>query len=203
MVFLNKIKIVLFCFTLLGGELMADNGSRAGYRLRPNGSSENIKVFSSDYLALGIARNFPADLSKETFERGYLHPVLSYHHVSSDRWMNGIGVQFKMLRYKDDKRNLAILTISQESLIIVRLHHPSYLLLGSKLFYLYPAQRSSLPLQSDPKLGLEIGIGLSAGFLYTFAEKWTLSFYVDRWRGTKTRKIQGLETGARILYHLN
>ncbi len=161
---------------------------------------ESGRVFSKNYVSFGLTRNFPVTSSRRRFAAGENHPIFSYQHITSDRWLNSISAQFKMLEYQDSDEKLALFSLNQESSIIFRIYHPNYFLVGTKVYYFLPSKKGMIPLQKKTDLETEIGAGLSLGIFYLLTDHIGLKFYVDRWRGTKTRKLQGIETGTAVMY---
>lgn len=154
----------------------------------------DVNPFARTYLSLELARNYPLAFSQNRFEPGPLHPVFGYRYDLDEHWLMGIGAQFKIMTRRDrtQSREIALWTIYHETLYAIRLEHPSYLLVGPKLIYLLPAKVAMLPLQRDDSYVIEIGAGLSVALARVVGD-WMLTLRVDRWRGTTTTRLQGLE----------
>lgn len=173
----------------------------------PKGESSNIRhisqPFSRTYLSLELGRNYPLSFSQNQFEAGPLHPILGYRFALDSSWIMGIGTQFKILSKKArvDSREIALWTIYHEAMFTVRLDHPNYLLIGPKLLYLLPAKVATVPLQRDDNFAVEIGAGISVGLAH-LADPWLFTLRVDRWRGTTTTRLQGLEIALGVSFSL-
>lgn len=149
--------------------------------------------FQRQYLFIESASNFPISQSLDRF-RPYQRTLgLSYSHVLSSDWIVGVSGQFKSMRRKDIDREFALLTFSNQAQYIVRIHHPLYLLIGGKWLYMVASQRARFPLVKDPDFETELGAGLTATFAYILAEDWIVSARLDRWRGTTTNRLHGIE----------
>jgi len=157
--------------------------------------------FAKSYMSVEVARNFPVSYAQNRFAGGPLHPVVGYRHDLDEDWMMGVGGQFKMLRRDGDTEirpggELALWTISHETYYIIRLLHPTYLLVGPRLHYLVPTNAGRLPLQRASEYETEIGAALSAMFVRVLDERSLVTIRLDRWRGTRTTRFQGMEVAA-------
>lgn len=159
-------------------------------------------------MTLEIARNIPVSFAQNQFEPGEQHPVLGYRHRFQHNWMMGIGGHFRIFKRRDTEENqgntgtMAIWTIYHETNYVLRLDHPTYLLAGPRLTYLLPCQAAVLPLERDPVLQTEIGVGLSVSVLRIMSPKYALTARVERWRGTRSMLLHGLEVAFGINYAL-
>lgn len=158
-----------------------------------------LDPFANDYIFLEIGRNDPQAFTMGQFKAGGYHPMVGYRFNLAGEWLMGVGGQFKNFQRRElpgvtiDNRNLALWTLYHEGLYVVRLDHPTYFLIGPKFLYLLPAKAASLPLVKDDSYNVEIGGALSASLVRILENRSFLSLRVDRWRGTKTMKLQGLE----------
>ena len=173
-------------------------------KIPPYVHSPNANPFAPTYLSLELGRNYPLAFSQNSFDTGPEHPLIGYRYTLDESWLMGIGLQFKIMsrRDKSESRELALWTIIHESLFSIRLDHPIYLLVGPKILYLLPAKTATIPLDRDNKFPVEIGAGLSASFAYV-SDSWMLTLRADRWRGTSTSKLQGLELAFGISFALS
>ena len=116
------------------------------------------------------------------------------------------STQFKILKKKHfekgERDEVALWTISHESMYMLRLNHPIYLLTGLKLQYLLPAKAANFPLQKDADYETEIGIALSSALTYVLPSRHFLTLRIDRWRGTKTTRFMGIEGALGFSYAL-
>lgn len=114
------------------------------------------------------------------------------HRLVSD-WVVGLGFKRKPMIAKDDDRPLSLINFSTETQKIFRLYHPFYLLLGTEISFVTPAQKSSPPFAKDPAFQTEIAAGLNASLWWLTSRKGAVELHVSRWKGTKTNKLQGFE----------
>jgi hypothetical protein len=152
-------------------------------------------TFAANYLSLGISKNFPVDKGARQFQPGYYHPRIGYRYAFSDSWLMGISAQFKVLKTKNSGEVISLFTIEEQSLKIFRLYHPFYLLVGGKFMYLLPAKKPRLPIQKNGDLEIEVGAGATISLVYLINRASFFGAYIDQWRGTKTTKLQAIETG--------
>lgn len=170
--------------------------------------SEHFKIFEEEYVSLEIARNFPMSFSQNNFEPGEQHPVLGYRHRFRQNWMMGLGGQFRIFKRKATEENnentgsMALWTIYHETNYILRLDHPTYLLAGPRLTYFLPCKAAVIPLERDSELQTEIGVGLAVSVLRIMSPKYALTARVERWRGTRSMILHGLEVAFGINYAL-
>jgi hypothetical protein len=175
-------------------------------------SRRSLNPLKQEYFFTEIARNFPQSFSLSVFKAGGYHPILGYRYNLLGNWMMGLGIQFKNFERKKREliqseegtkglsRNLAIWTIYHEGLYLIRLDHPTYLLLGPKILYLLPSKAASLPLVKDDSYSVEIGGAFSGSLLRVLENKSFISLRIDRWRGTKSNRLHGLEISAGFGY---
>lgn len=164
-----------------------------------NPSEFSTEPFAQAYLNLELARNFPLANSQDAFLSGSIQPVFSYRHSLNQSWILGIGGQYKVFNRTDPElnRETVLWSAFHETLHIVRLQHPTYFLVGPKLFYFMPASSGKLPLRRDESLQVEFGVGLSITFGH-FVKQNFITFRVDRWRGVTTNRLHGSEVALGI-----
>jgi len=181
-------------------------GAAAGHAEMDAWQDAEINPFHKTYLSLELARNYPLAQSLAHFEPGELHPMLTYRHNLDSHWMMGIGGQFKLLNRRSDddtpppSQTLALLTVSHETLYILRLSHPMYAFFGPKIMYMLPALTAKLPLERDTSTDMEIGGALSFQLARMLNDRWILTLRVDLWRGTKTMRLHGLEAAFGVMH---
>lgn len=162
----------------------------------PVAKDDHLRPFHSAYLSLVAARNAPASFSEERFDQGLTTPALFYRHFLDDRWMMTVGGGFKSLYYESRQSMLPILSITHEAGWVVRLYHPTYLVVGPKMLYMVPASKVGLPLQRDEELAAEFGVGVGLTLLHAVSRSWIVHAGIDRWRGTVTNIFHGIEVTA-------
>jgi len=197
--------LIFFIFLLDASKGISRDGREARSLLDP---------FSESYLFMEAARNFPQSFSLSQFKAGGLHPVAAYRYNLMGHWVMGLGIQFKNFERQkiniiDNEsrsnymgRNFALWTFFHEGLYVIRLDHPTYFLIGPKLLYLLPSKVASFPIVRDDAFSVEIGGGLSGSLIRILGYKSFVSLRVDRWRGTTTNKIHGLEIACGFGYSL-
>lgn len=165
---------------------------------------DEVNPFRKNYLAVELARNYPMGNTQNRYEPGRFFPAFSYLHDMDESWLMGLGAQFKILNKKDlapedvdpvesDSGFLGLWTVAHETLYVVRLNHPTYVLVGPKLLYLLPTRSAKIPLQRESSLASEIGGALSIGLTRVVRDKLLLTMRAERWRGTRTMKLHGFE----------
>jgi hypothetical protein len=169
--------------------------------------------FKRAYVALEITRNDPVSFSEQHFSPGTIEPAFSYLHdlhLGDDTWLMGLGGQFKVFRRDTEDGQtptspfLAILTVYHEILYAARLNHPTYLLFGPKILYMLPADTGRLPLQRDTDYDLEIGGAATVELVRVLGDgRHLATLRLDRWRGTKTQRLMGIEIAAGFAWELN
>lgn len=148
----------------------------------------------SSYFTLGYVRNFPAANSIRNFAPGNPHPVLGFKYFLATNWSVGLSARFKFLNFEGgDGGELAIASLSQESLYLYRLSHPLYLELGGSVLFLNPTKRGMVPLHRNDNYPIELGVSGEVGLIYFFERHTFIQVAFDRWRGTKSMKLHGYE----------
>ena len=161
-----------------------------------------LNPFGKDYLSLELAGNYPIANSQKYFSPNKRTWLLGYSHFLSRHWNVGLSLGFKSLYRDQINKELALLSVSNQSLYVIRLFHPTYLMLGTKLIYLIPNEEAGFPLAKEADFETEIGAGavlqlshMSGPIIYQIR--------VDRWRGTKTNRLHGFELAMGISYQVN
>jgi hypothetical protein len=152
-------------------------------------------IFATSYFNLGIGKNFPVDKGTRRFQPGYYHPIFGYRYVLNDSWLMGVSTQFKVLKARETGEPVSLFCIEEQSQKIFRLYHPFYLLMGGKFMYLLPANKPRFPVQKNSDFAIEIGAGATISLLYMINKSTFIGAYLDQWRGTKTTRLQALESG--------
>ena len=199
--YLLAILIITLSPLVLASNSFSNDDLNPLFRKRDLNPEEKAE-FQKQYLVGGYARNFPTANANHRFTSGIPHPYVGYRFFINNHWAVGVSGQFKFLFEKESGENLVLATISQESYYLYRLYYPIYLEVGGKLQYLSPVRKGMLPLQRHPDYALEIGAALSAGMIFQINRFVFSEFRIDRWRGTKTMKLHGLEFSLGLGYHL-
>ena len=165
---------------------------------------ESLNPFAKSYIKLELVRNYPEATTKQTMAPSVLQPNLSYLHIVSSDWIMVLGGGLKTLERMDTpemrapSRTLAIYSLNHETLRVVRLTYPYYLLLGVKASYLLPSRTGKPPPLRAPIYPTEIGLALSAQAVHLLSQRTMLSLRVDRWRGVNSSKLAGMELAIGI-----
>ncbi len=155
----------------------------------------------NSYVRLELRQTFPEATSAAHFRRGPVEKGFTYLHLLMDDWLVGIGGHItsmtpdvppgKLVEAKTSQ--LAIWTLTHETLYTMRLYYPVYLLAGPKLYYLIPGKTGKLPIRRSSTLETEVGGGISLQLTWFSPPGHFLAFGVERWRGTKTSRLHGTD----------
>ena len=166
-----------------------------------NISDKNPRFFRTNYFFLGIDRNFPAIGSKNYLEAGKLHGNLGFFHVISEDWSIGLSGGFKLFKTsRGDEQHIA--SFSQETDYFIRLYHPLYLQGCAKVMYLSVGESATIPFRRNRSFDSEVGVAFALNLMFFLSPDIAFSGYVERWRGTKTMKLHGVESGLRAYISL-
>jgi len=162
--------------------------------------------FPKNQLVLEIQKNFPTSYSMNHLEGTHYYPAIGFRHNMRNQWILGVGGTFKLFKDKtleaNENTSLSIWTLYHEATKIFRLYHPTYLLIGTKILYMVPTTKHSLPLQKLDRYETEIGGALTLSIQHVITARRSLIFRIDRYRGTKTQRFQGIEVAAGLAYFL-
>lgn len=162
-------------------------------------TSDKLISGHNRYISLGYGWNYPVFKASDKFLPSIGNTILGFNHLSED-WLLGVSVHFKFFQDREDGSKLSLWTLEQHSYYRTRLYYPLYLLSGGKFLYLYPVQKGTYPFKKRIDLKPEVGISASLGLLYLISEKFALVPYADLWRGTGSRKFEGIELGLNLLW---
>lgn len=185
--------LVILCIVACGSVAGVARAQVAPY------DSADPDPFAKSYVSIEVARNYPTSFTQNHFKAGQYHPTLGYRHNLDGTWLMGVGAQFKIFRRKNEageeqeSRDLALWTMTHEALKVVRLDHPTYLLVGPKIHYLLPSQAARFPLAREGILPMEIGVAASMTLARLLDSGALVTIRADRWRGTRTMKLHGIE----------
>ena len=172
-----------------------------------SGSTEP-NPFRKTYVQLGFARNVPEGRTQSTLAPGTMQPFFAYMHNVNAQWMMSLGAGLKtfdrpVAEAPPPSKTLAIWTLSHTTYYVLRLSHPTYLLVGPKLLYLLPTLAGKPPPQRDHIFDSEIGAGLSTELIQGMSDRWCLSLHCERWRGVKTSQLAGFEVSISAMVALD
>ena len=164
--------------------------------------SDPSNPFHSDYLSLEIAGHYPVAHTQRRLSPYQNSWYLAYNHFLNQSWNVGLSVGFKSFLRKDNGQELAFFSVSNHSLYIIRLYHPTYLMVGSKIQYLTPNEKAGFPINKSPDFETEIAVAATLQLAHTQGPI-IYTFRIDRWRGTKTNRFHGFEVAMGVNYYLN
>lgn len=150
-------------------------------------------LFKKQYLQFDLRKNFPVANGLSYLRSGSPSLGLSYLHVLSQDWLVGVSVSFKDLSQREDDSSIAFLELSNQAQYIFRLHHPIYLLLGTKWLYLSATKSVAFPLSKEEEFRSEVGVALTSSIVWRFSKEWLWNMRLDRWRGVGSNRLHGLE----------
>jgi len=159
--------------------------------------------FASSYLTLGVARNFPVSLAEDEFSPGGSHPIVGYRHRTTGDWLMSLKAQFKMLRTRRENVEVPLFTFTHEALYVMRLEHPVYLAVGPRLLWMMPSRSAMLPMKRDGTRKTEFGLAAAAELIWVADDEFFASLGIDRWRGTDSMRLHGIESWITVGIALN
>lgn len=165
------------------------------YSARQNYIKNPLK---SSYFVFDLTKNDPTIHTQEQLEGRHATYYFGYRNQVASSWMMGLGFNYKSFSYREDKTELSFLSIQHEAYYLIRLYHPTFLMIGPNLLFLLPTQRSHLPVLKEPDFESEIGAGFSLTLATLIQDKYLFSIRIGRWRGTRTNKFHALETAAGV-----
>ena len=164
--------------------------------------SQSLALFEKQYVSVDARKNFPLANGQNYLRAGAYSLGVSYLHVLSEDWIVGVSLAYKDFRARKDDESIAFIEVSNQAQYIIRLHYPIYLLLGSKWLYLSATKGLALPPEKTEEFNSEIGVALSANLIWRLSSEWLLNARVDRWRGTASNRLHGLELGFGVAHRL-
>ena len=154
-------------------------------------------TFPKNYTLLQVNVDQPEGKSKTTLLAGDKSVGAAYSYYLARRLIIGVNFKNRLLK-KRSGGPLALMTFGNHTQGIFRLYHPLYLLLGSEWSYIIPTKSLQPPFEKDPSYSTEIGVALSASIWYFLHPRWLTEIKVQRWKGTKTSRLDGLETSFAV-----
>lgn len=167
----------------------------AGFAVTASADSLHYLANSKEnsYFVLEATKNSPAIHTKEYLTGRHVTYYIGYRKQVNVDWMMGVGANHKSFTKISNQTELSFLTLQHEAYYILRMHHPVYLMVGPRIIYLVPTQRSAFPVARDPEFETEIGAGLSLLLQARVDKLHHFTARIDRWRGTKTDLFHGFE----------
>lgn len=159
-------------------------------------AESDIMPFRKNYIVGGLTRNHPIQKTYESYRSGPITLALEFWHAQNQNWILGIGGQFKSFTPRGRHRNLSLATGYHQSLYALRLYHPTYLLFGPKVMFVIPTLNRRIPLQENDEYANEIALGGTIQVAHFWSNNVVLTIRYDRWRGSKTSRLQATETAV-------
>ncbi len=116
----------------------------------------------------------------------------AYQHRLGHPWLVSVGYRPQSFINRKAQRPVSLMTFFNSTQRMIRLYHPFYLLAGTEILYLIPAQKLNPPITKDADFATEIGVGLQTSLWYLISQNSVLSLDLQRWRGTKTDRLHGI-----------
>ena len=178
--------------------LSASTISSAQTSASPDEAGKSVQPFGRGTYVLEQARNIPQLDTQDKYFAGRTHPVFGYRRLISNEWVMGGMANFKIFNRRDTGSELPILTLSHESLRIIRLWHPAYLLAGFKWDLMVPVRETARPISRSNERPKQFGVALTATVQVEIVRGWMGLLRLDRWRGTADSHLHGIEWAAGI-----
>jgi hypothetical protein len=162
--------------------------------------------FAKTYSRYELTRTFPVSFSEQALAPGEPQPAFAYLHDLDRHWLMGLSAGYKLLARRDLPAGpapdhwLALWTVAHETDYVVRLSHPYYLMLGPKLIYILPCKSGKLPIERVKDYDAEVGGAISVQLARVLAGGSILSLRFDRWRGTSSMRLHGIEIAAGVSF---
>ena len=150
------------------------------------------KAYSKDYAFVTVPYEQPYGKTRSLYKSESLGIGVKYAHRLDSEWIVGLKFERKPV-IRTDGKTLNLIVFSNQTQAVFRLYHPLYILVGTEVSYILPAQKSSPPFTKDPDFASEIGAGLNSSLWWLTSRKGVVELHLSRWKGTKTNNLQGLE----------
>ncbi len=155
---------------------------------------QTVRLEARNQILLGGAKNAPADKMQSHFSSEKPSVFLGYYHGIDFDWAAALSIHFRNLYNDEKKQSFSLLSADQAILYKFSLHESATLHMGIKLMYLLPVFNPTLPLERNKEYPTEIGTAAVIGLQYSISDHLNFYYYIERWRGTKTSNLQGVES---------
>lgn len=125
---------------------------------------------------------------------------VTYYHLLNKTWAVGVSTGFKAFKFKENNESFALFNISNYAYYMIRLSHPLYFWAGGRWLYLMPLKKPQFPFRRNDDFQNEIGIAASIILTYFTSTDLAFTFRMDRWRGTGTDNLHGIEVATGIAW---
>ncbi len=161
-------------------------------------------AFAKNSWYIEANQNRPLLHTNNRFLPGKPTYMVGFRYFYDPNWIMGVSLGFRSLHENTpEQTELSYFSFGHETLRVIRLYHPTYLLVGARFSYMMPATKSSLPISRYSKYETEVGAGLVVMLSHHLGRRFSLHVRTDRWRGTKTNELHALETAAGLTYRMH
>jgi hypothetical protein len=161
-----------------------------------------FSLYQKNQASTEAIQTLPLAHTARHYDSGNVSWSLGYRHLLDEQWMMEINVLAKNLVSSATNTPLTFLTASHASYRFFRLYYNTYILVGPKFSYMYPMRSLTFPPKREVEIDSEVGAALSVALHFFVTDNWLVSARVDRWRGTKSNRFHGIETGYGISYQI-
>ena len=137
-------------------------------------------------IKLQFEKNFATSFSEINFSQGYIFPTLSYHYLDKNNFDLSLGGGFKIIRYMENKKPFALLTLSQKISKKILIYHKHHILIGPSWLHLTPFKSLTFPLNREKNFRTEFGAGAQIFYEWQIHPLCFLEFGGERWRGVNS-----------------
>lgn len=160
-------------------------------------------AFANSNWYVEANQNRPIGHTGNVLLPGKLTYTLGFRYFYEPDWLMGASLGFRSFFEKTPEENeLTYFSFTHEAYRVVRIYHPTYLLVGARFAFMMPATTSRLPIARYSKYETEIGAGLSFMLSHHLSQRLSLHVRADRWRGTKTNELHAIEASAGVTYRV-
>jgi hypothetical protein len=152
--------------------------------------------WAQNQFLLGGGRTLPVSAATGDFSSAKPSFYVGYEHEMSETWAAICSLHFRNFYDNTEGQDLSLLTAEEGIFYLFRLTPSAYLYTGGRFSYFLPVLHPGFPIQKSTSYTSDIGISASIGIQISLTDRISFSYFLDRWRGTKTRTFQGIETVA-------
>lgn len=140
------------------------------------------------FLQFALSDHTPASRSMGHYS--YAFSTLSFgYFYQKNSWTLGVNANERLFRRLSDQKVLSLWTLGEEFFYSFRIYEPIFFALGGEFMYISPLLDRTERFEGRHA---EVGAGVLFGFRYRIPGKGEVGFFLKRWRGTSSRKFQGL-----------
>lgn len=158
-----------------------------GAASQPSPSKALPTFLLKNYYVLKLSGSVPAgDHQNGSLENDGLGYGLGYTFVVRQRYFVSLMAGFHSLYDFEREQTLGYFTAYNESLRLIRLYHPLYLMIGGRIGYMIPTESTELPLKQNKDYENEVMLGASVGLAYVVTPRIVVSSQLSYWGGTNS-----------------